>query len=244
MSGLYTNGLPLASLPLTGNERIAADTQLSQGVNPESEAISVSQLASYMGVGGTVPFQASRFYGNPLGSTPGTLLTVTGTLYAYPLFIPGPVTIKTFGMYTTTGQTGGGAFIGLYADNGSGYPGNLVSGTYNSAALIATSGAAIQNYTPTGGTVLNSGLYWLASIFTASGTFPTVADITAVYPSATNSQLGASSAANLIATSAEAATGVSVAATYGTLSGINSGVFPASATVSYNAGTPLVILGT
>ncbi len=190
-----------------------------------------------------IPWAASRFYGNPLGNTPGTLLTVTGTLYAYPLYIPGPVTVKTFGVYTTTGQTGGAAFIGLYADNGAGYPGTLVTGTYNSTAITATA-TGVQNYTPTGGTVLQSGLYWLASIFTASGTYPTVADVAAVYPSATNSQLGASSAANLIATSGEAATGVSVAATYGTLSGINAGVFPSSATVTYNAGTPLVVLGT
>ncbi len=244
MSGIYTNGLPLATLPLTGNERFAVDTQLSAGGYPESEAVTFSQFANYCGTGAVAPYQPSRFYGLPLGATPGTLLTVTGTLYAYPLFIPGPVTIKTFGAYTTTGQTGGGAFIGLYADNGSGYPGSLVSGTYNSTALLATSGAAIQNYTPTGGTVLQSGLYWLASIFTATTTFPTVSDVSAVYPSATNAQLGASSAANLIATSAEAATGISVASTYGTLSGINAGVFPSSATVTYNAGTPLVILGT
>ncbi len=244
MSGIYTNGLPLASLPLTGNERAPFDTNLSQGLTPESESITTSQLASFMGIGGMVPFQPSRFYGTPLGSTPGTLLTVTGTLYAYPLFIPGPVTIKTIGNYTTTGQTGGASFVGLYADNGSGYPGTIVPGSYNTTALIATSGAAAQNYTPTGGTVLQSGLYWLASIFTASSTFPTVADVSAVYPTATVAQLGFDTEAHLIATSGEAPTGISVAATYGALNGINAGVFPSSATVSYNAGTPLVILGT
>lgn len=242
MSGLYTNGMPLISLPFTGNERFPVDTQLSSGAIPETAAVSLSQLGAAMG--NVVPFQASRFYGLPAGQTPGTLLTVTGTLYAYPYYIPGPSMIKTIGINTTTGQTGGAAFVGLYADNGAGYPGNLVANSNNTTALAATSGAAVQNYTPTSPLALNGGLYWLASIFTASGTFPTVADLTAVYPSITNSQLGSDTALHLSAASAEAATGISVAATYGTLSGINAGVFPAAATLTLNAGTPLVILGT
>lgn len=241
MSGLYTNGMSLATLPFTGNERLPLDTQLSAGAIPETEAASLSQIASMMG--GNLPLVASRFYGLPAGSTPGTLLTVTGTLYAYPYYIPGPSTIKTLAIDTTTGQTGGGAFIGIYADNGSGYPGALVTSTNNTTALAATSGAAVQTYTPTGGVLVQGGWYWLASIFTASGTFPTVADVSALY-TPLNTQLGSDTALHLAAASGEAATGISVAATYGTLSGINAGVFPAAATLTLNAGTPLVILGT
>lgn len=240
MSGWLTNGMSLATLPLTGNERFPVDTQLSAGATPEMEAVSLSQLSSY--TGGNLPMQASRFYGLPMGDTPGTILTVTGTLYAYPYFIAGPTTIKTIGMYTTTGQTGGAAYVGLYADNGAGYPGNLVTGSANITALACTSGAAAQ--TATISLTLNGGWYWLASIFTASSTFPTVASVSAVYPSATNTQLGSDTAAHLIATSGEAATGISVAATYGVLTGINAGVFPASATLTLNAGTPMVQLGT
>ena len=47
MSGFTTNGLPLATGALTGNEQAAFDTQLAQGLAPESEAISVSQLKGY-----------------------------------------------------------------------------------------------------------------------------------------------------------------------------------------------------
>jgi hypothetical protein len=233
--------MSLATLPFTGNERFPLDTQLSAGAQPETESATLSQVSSMMG--GNVPFQASRFYGLPAGATPGTVLTVTGTLYAYPYYISGPSTIKTIGVNTTTGQTGGGAFVGIYADNGAGYPGALVVNSNNTSALAATSGSLIQNYTPTGGLLLQGGLYWLASIFTATGTFPTVSDISATY-TVLNTQLGSTSAANLVATSGEAATGISVAATYGTLSGINSAVFPASATLTLNAGTPLVVLGT
>lgn len=47
MSGYTTNGLPVAVAPLTGNELIAADTQLAQGIAPESEAISINQIATF-----------------------------------------------------------------------------------------------------------------------------------------------------------------------------------------------------
>ena len=241
MSGWLTNGMSLATLPLTGNERFPVDTQLTAGSLPEMEAVSLSQAASIMG--GNLPLQPSRFYGVPAGATPGTLLTVTGTLYAYQYYIPGPSTIKTINTSTTTGQTGGASFVGIYADNGSGYPGALVTSSNNTSALIATSGAAIQTYTPTTPLLLQAGWYWLASIYTATSTFPTVSSVSATYtPTAT--QLGFDTALHAIATSGQATTGVSVAATYGTLSGINSGVFPASATLTVNAGTPLIILGT
>lgn len=232
--------MSLATLPFTGNERFPLDTQLAAGALPEMEAASLSQISSYMG--GNVPLVASRFYGVPRGATPGTLLTVTGTLYAYPFYLSGPTTLVTLGMYTTSGQTGGAARIGLYTDNGAGYPGNLVSGS-DGGALACTSGAAIQNNTVS--LTLAGGWYWLASIFTASSTFPTVASAAVSYGSAMNSFLGSDTAAHLIATSAQAASGISITGqTYGALSGINSGVFPSSATLRLNLDTPLLVLGT
>ncbi len=239
MSGIYTNGLTVATLPLTGNETAAFDTNLTQGLNPESESISTSQMATMMG--GALPLVASRFYGVPRGATPGTLLTVTGTLYAYQFYVPNAVTIPTIGLYTTTGQTGGAAHVGLYKDNGAGYPGTLVAGS-DGGALAATSGAASQRNTVN--LSLTAGWYWFASIFTASGTFPTVASAAVSYASSSNALLGSDSVAHLIATSAEAASGISVAATYGALNTINSGVFPSGATLTLNADTPLVIIGT
>ena len=240
MSGWLTNGMSLATLPFTGNERFPLDTQLASGATPEMEAASLSQVANMMG--GAVPLVASRFYGLPRGATPGTLLTVLGTMYAYPFYVPGPTTISTIGIYTTTGQTGGAGRVGIYADNGSGYPGNLVSGGV-SGALIATSGAASQ--TTTISLTLQAGWYWLASIYTASTTQPTVASAAVGYGATTNAMLGSDTAAHLIATSAQAASGISVTGqTYGALTGINSGVFPSGATLTLNADTPLVILGT
>lgn len=235
MSGLYTPGLPSAILPFTGNETIPLDTNLPNGQYPELEKATISQLFGAAGM--TPPWQASRFYGLPLGATPGTILTVTATLYAYPLYIPTTSTVKTLGIYTTTGQTGGAAHAGLYADNGAGYPGTLVSGS-DGGALAATSSSAAS--TNTVNLTLNAGWYWLASIYTASSTFPTVTSVSATYGAATSAQIGFDTVAHLIATSGEAITGVSVAGTYGLLPT----TFPSSATQTLNAGTPMVQLGT
>lgn len=239
MSGWLTNGMSLSTLPFTGNERFPLDTQLAAGATPEMEAASLSQVASMMG--GQLPMAAGRFYGVPYGNTPGTLLSVTGTLYAYPFYIAAPTLIKTLGIYSGTGQTGGAVRAGIYADTGAGYPGALVSGT-DGGALAATANTTVS--TNTINVTLQAGWYWLATIATASGTFPTLGAITAVYPSATNSQLGSDTAAHLIAASGQAVTGISVAATYGALNGISSGTFPTGATLTLNAATPIVILGT
>lgn len=53
MSGITTPGLPLATA-LTGAELFAADTQLGQGITPESEAISIAQVAAFAGFAGIV----------------------------------------------------------------------------------------------------------------------------------------------------------------------------------------------
>ncbi len=49
MSGMFTNGMPLASasaatFPLTGNETIPCDTNLTAGSGPESVALTTSML--------------------------------------------------------------------------------------------------------------------------------------------------------------------------------------------------------
>ncbi|MCK9361851.1 hypothetical protein M0Q28_06550 [Patescibacteria group bacterium] len=53
-AGLYTNGLPVAgsvplTLPLTGDETIPMDTNLTSGLNPATEAVTTDQLAGFIG---------------------------------------------------------------------------------------------------------------------------------------------------------------------------------------------------
>lgn len=235
MSGWLTNGLPQATLPLTGNERIYADTGLTQGLNPETVAITTSQLSSYLA--SDLVWVAGRFYGVPLGMTDAALLTVTGTLYAYPVYIPSAVTIKSTNLSVTTGQTGGSARIGIYADNGLGYPGTLVTGS-DAGALAATGTAVVSNTALT--IALNPGVYWFASIFTASSTFPSVVGSTAVYTASLPASLGWDTAAHALATSGQAGTGVAITGqTFGALPA----TFPAGATLTLNAGTPVFVVG-
>lgn len=87
-AGLYTNGLPPAggtqypsTLPLTGNETAPFDTNLTQGQNPASEAITVSQLAQpTMNVAvNTTSFTATV---GQMGGNGEVILDLTGTLGA------------------------------------------------------------------------------------------------------------------------------------------------------------------
>lgn len=84
-SGYSTNGLTLAALPLTGNELFAADTQLANGLNPQSEAISISQVSNYTN-GGTVVMAtasagAATAVGRKVTITSEALTTAAGADY-------------------------------------------------------------------------------------------------------------------------------------------------------------------
>ena len=68
MSGMFTNGMPLASastqtFPLTGNETIPCDTNLTAGSGPESVALSTSMLG---------------LAGSPTVLTPAATVALTG----------------------------------------------------------------------------------------------------------------------------------------------------------------------
>jgi hypothetical protein len=60
MSGFTTNGMTVATPPLTGIEQAAFDTQLPQGETPETEAISIAQIRG--------------FYRPPVTLTSGTIV--------------------------------------------------------------------------------------------------------------------------------------------------------------------------
>lgn len=226
-------GIPDIVLPFTGNEIVEMDTELTQGQNPATVTASMSQMASFFG--GGLPMVSGRFYGLPRGATPVAVLTVTGTIYAYPVYIPNPVTVSSLNLSCTTGQTGGAARLGIYKDNGAGYPGALV---YDSGAIAGLTSTTIVTKSGVN-QVLQAGWYWVTSIFTASGTFPSVAGITTNYSVETNAQLGSDTAAHSLAASGQAATGISVAGVYGAYPT----TFPSGATLILNAATPLVSIG-
>lgn len=188
-----------------------------------------------------LPLVAGRFYGIPQGSTQAAVLTVLGTLYAYPIFIPSATTLATLSLGSTTGQTGGKGRFALFYDS-AGYPGAIVAGT-DSGDLAATSTAVATSSALT--IALAAGWYWVGSIFTASSTMPSVTGITAIYANSLNSLIGSDTAAHALTVSAQAASGISVGTqTYpATNMATSFPTFPLSATVTLNATTPVAILG-
>ena len=203
-----------------------------------SAAVWYAVNGSYLGL----PWITAQFYGIPLGSTQAAVLTVLGTLYAYPIFIPNAVTISSISMGSTTGQTGGKMRAALFADNGAGYPGAIVPGT-DTGDLAATTTAVATKSSLTA--AVGPGWYWVGSIFTASSTMPSVTGITAIYGNSLNALLGSDTAAHALTVSAEAASGISVGTqTYpATNMATSFPTFPASATLTLAATTPVAILG-
>ena len=182
-----------------------------------------------------LPVIAGHYYGLPPGASLAAVLTQTGLLYAYPFYVPNAAVMTSLHISVTTGQTGGACHAGVYADNGAGYPGALV---YDSGALSAT-GTSVPGTT---GLAVNltPGFYWGATICTASTTFPSVAGQSAVYTNAASNWLGYTSAANALAGSATAMTGLySGSQTYGALPG----TFPALTAYITNATTPVITIG-
>ncbi len=255
--GLYSNNLPLIS-PTVGN-KIAIDVPSHDGAAPSSGFM---YNGSFLGLAN--PWVAGQAYGT-MGTTPVSFLTVASTMYAFPFYVPNTVLIKTLNVNVLTGQTGGAAHLGIYADNGAGYPGALV---YDTGAITGLTGTAVGTNTPStsataslvagtafnmtssfgitgsgGATLANNtlvpGLYWSASLFTATTTFISVAAATHAYNSFPNIILGSDTVAHLLAAGSEAASGLSVTQTYGALPA----TFTTGATLNLNTDTPFIGYG-
>lgn len=88
MSGYTTNGLTAVTPPLTGSEQAAFDTQLTQGLAPESVAISTAQLKAYAqgysaaATTGAVTQATNRTTGVTLSTTSGQITTSSASLAA------------------------------------------------------------------------------------------------------------------------------------------------------------------
>ena len=81
MSGFYTNGLPVAVSPLTGNELIAADTALTQGLSPESEALSMTVISQYCNTGGLGGSAVATADGGSTASLTAAMIYVLGSKF-------------------------------------------------------------------------------------------------------------------------------------------------------------------
>ena len=184
-----------------------------------------------------LPWVTGQFYGTPVDSTLAAVLTTTGIITAYPIFVPNAVTVSSLNVSVTTGQTGGKCRCALYADTGAGAPGALVAGT-DSGDLTAT-GTAVE----TKGSLavaLNPGWYWVAHYAAATTTMPSVVGATAVYTNSLNTTLGNDTAADALATASKATTGVSATFVYAAAPA----TFPSAGYAQVqNASIPVVAIG-
>lgn len=107
----------------------------------------------------STPLIPNSWYPSDNNSTAGTLL-VDGTGYTYPVVFTESHTFQAMGFSVNTiGTTGSVAHLGIYADNGSGYPGALVQ----DLGTVATTTVGVQ--TITASITLSAGvLYWLVCV--------------------------------------------------------------------------------
>ena len=89
----------VATIPLTGSELVPADTQLPNGVNPQTEVISTSQLRTYVLSGANVA--------NVLGLTSLTIATLPTCSAA----LLGDLAVVSNGTAYATGTYGSGVSI-------------------------------------------------------------------------------------------------------------------------------------
>lgn len=189
--------------------------------------------------GAQLPLVAGRFYNPAEGATPGTLQLAASTIYAFPFRIPGNLPVQTLNMdVTTAGMAGTTLRFALYQDL-AGAPSTQIAGT-ESGSQVGTSTGALT-FTPAAPLTLQEGWYWGAVACNGTATPPTVAAIAAGYAASLNNALGQDTLAHAIATSAEAAMGVTASFVFGSLPAS----FPtASYALVLNAAVPLIVLGT
>lgn len=174
------------------------------------------------------------FYG-PVNETLTTgFLTVASVLYFHPLYVPQRATIASISCNVTTGQTGGKARMGIYG-NRNARPSRLLFAAAEVTGLTAP-GAGTGALTTA---VLDPGWYWLAGVFGATTTMPSVVGISQSLPSRVNQLLGSASVANCLAVATtNLGTGLSGTFTYDVLPDL-----PPTLSLRTAAATPAFCLG-
>lgn len=201
-AGLYTPGFPLAgsypnTYPPTGNETFPLDTNLPAGVDPQTEAMTLSQLAGYLSGGGATFGAAFPPTGAAIGAYNGGNMVYLGADASHNLQVncvlgcsASSGTFNNNSDAVATSATNGQAAAWLYAFNGTTWDRLRDDGGKNLYVNLATA-------LPVGGNVIGgvtqSGAWNIASI-TGSQTLPTGASTSALQ-SATQGTVGAGAAA-------------------------------------------------
>lgn len=124
---------------------------------------------------GPLPWVAGLFYATP-GVT-GTATTVEGNATAYPLWVPPAAEIDQLlcEVVTTPGSAGAVIRMGVYDDDGTGYPGDLLV----DGGTVAAESTGVKSVTLGSVLALPSPLVWLVGVVQGeAATRPTVRTIT------------------------------------------------------------------
>lgn len=117
------------------------------------------------------PLQSGRYYFLPnYGTTTASGALTTGSLRMTPFLVPNAVTLDRIGgEITIIGDVGSKLRIGIYEDDGTGRPGDLIL----DAGTIAGDSATVQQITIN--QALDPGIYWIGgAVQTVTVTQPTV----------------------------------------------------------------------
>jgi len=153
-------------------------TRGAEGTAPVAHAgnFTVDAVATAGGVRGytapSIGWQPGATYQTPQppGSTGfGTQAFAVGDLVAFPMWLPGAMTIANVYLYVSTNGAGDSNFIGFYQDSGQAYPGTLVG----TVTLGSTANGGVgANVDSPGTATIGPGLGWVAYYLEAATTAP------------------------------------------------------------------------
>lgn len=110
----------------------------------------------------TFSYRSGHYYISGQATVTTTATCTLDHLRLHPYVVPSTLSIAKLGL-SVTGAGGAGSVIrlGIYADNGSGYPGALV---LDAGAGIDGTSATVQEITLENAQVLDAGLYWFGGV--------------------------------------------------------------------------------
>jgi len=152
-------------------------TRGAEGTTPVAHAanFTVDAVATAGGVRGytapSIGWQPGATYQTPLppGSSGTSQAYAVGDLVAFPMWLPGAMTIAVVYLDVNTAGAGDSNFIGFYQDNGQAYPGKLVG----TVTLGSTANGGVgANVDSPGTATIGPGLGWVAYYLEAATTAP------------------------------------------------------------------------
>jgi hypothetical protein len=156
----HTNGLPIRIFSLA--DQLFLEDTLNLATLSQLDAGDISRFR-----------RSGQYYSMPYAGNNGGTGALAAQLMAIPFIVTAPLGINSIALeVTTNGGPGSLTRLGLYADNGSVYPGSLLK----DAGVTDNSGTGVKEIAISPSLSPLSGLYWIAGAFDGLGNFKTIAN--------------------------------------------------------------------